>query len=34
YFVFGQLPDQWTWIGTAIIVAAGLYTLRRGKAKH
>nr|WP_271979775.1 DMT family transporter [Granulosicoccus sp.] len=33
YFVFGQLPDQWTWIGTAIIVAAGLYTLNRGKAK-
>lgn len=32
YFVFGQLPDQWTWIGTAIIVAAGLYTLKRGKA--
>ena len=34
YFVFGQLPDQWTWIGTAIIVAAGLYTLRRGNAKR
>lgn len=30
YFVFGQLPDQWTVIGTLIIVAAGIYTLRRG----
>ena len=29
YLVFGQLPDLWTWIGTAIIVAAGLFTLRR-----
>ncbi len=29
YFVFNQLPDQWTWTGTAIIVAAGLYTLQR-----
>lgn len=29
FFVFGQLPDHWTWIGTAIIVLAGLYTLRR-----
>lgn len=31
YFVFGHLPDKWTWIGTMIIVAAGLYTLQRGK---
>ncbi len=29
YFVFGQLPDLWTWVGTAIIVAAGLFTLYR-----
>jgi len=34
YFVFGQLPDQWTWIGTTIIVAAGLYTLKRGDIKR
>ena len=31
YLVFGQLPDRWTWIGTAIIVAAGLFTLRRSR---
>lgn len=29
YFVFGQLPDQWTWLGALIIVATGLYTLNR-----
>ncbi len=31
YFVFHQLPDKWTWIGTAIIVTAGLYTWQREK---
>ena len=31
YFVFHQLPDRWTWIGTAIIVLAGLYTWQREK---
>ena len=34
YFVFGQLPDHWTRIGTAIIVGAGIYTLRRDKIKN
>ena len=29
FLVFGQLPDGWTWVGTAIIVATGLYTLHR-----
>ncbi len=32
FLVFNQLPDYWTLIGTLIIVAAGLYTLRRGSA--
>ena len=31
YLVFGQLPDHWTMLGTGIIVAAGIYTLERGK---
>lgn len=31
YLVFDQLPDRWTWIGTAIIVTAGIYTLRRDR---
>lgn len=29
WLVFHQLPDLWTWVGAAIIVASGLYTLRR-----
>lgn len=29
WLIFDQLPDRWTWVGTAIIVATGLYTLRR-----
>lgn len=29
FLVFGQLPDFWTWIGAIIIIATGLYTLRR-----
>jgi len=29
YFVFGQLPDGWTWLGAMIICASGLYTLNR-----
>ncbi len=34
YLVFDQLPDQWTWAGTAVIVAAGIYTLQRDKIKR
>jgi drug/metabolite transporter (DMT)-like permease len=29
YLVFGQLPDLWTWVGAAIIVASGLFILCR-----
>jgi len=29
WVIFDQLPDNWTWLGTALIVATGLYTLRR-----
>lgn len=29
YFVFNEIPDAWTFLGAAIIVAAGLYTLHR-----
>ncbi|MBX2825470.1 MAG: DMT family transporter [Gammaproteobacteria bacterium] len=29
YLIFNQLPDLWTWLGTTIIVAAGIYTLHR-----
>lgn len=29
WLIFQQLPDGWTWIGAAIIVTTGLYTLHR-----
>lgn len=29
YIVFGQLPDGWTMLGSAIIVASGLYIVQR-----
>lgn len=29
YLIFGQLPDLWTWIGAAIIIVTGAYTLNR-----
>ena len=29
WLVFDQLPDLWTWIGAAIIVATGLYIMHR-----
>lgn len=29
YLIFGQFPDFWAWIGAAIIVTSGLYTLQR-----
>jgi drug/metabolite transporter (DMT)-like permease len=37
YFVFGQLPDVWTWVGAAIIVSSGLFILyceRRSKVTN
>jgi drug/metabolite transporter (DMT)-like permease len=27
FLVFGQLPDTWTWVGSFVIVASGLYML-------
>jgi drug/metabolite transporter (DMT)-like permease len=29
YVVFAERPDLWVWVGTAIIVLSGLYTLMR-----
>lgn len=29
WFVFGQLPDEWTWVGSFIIFATGIYMVRR-----
>lgn len=29
YVIFQQLPDMWTWIGTSVIIASGMYTIWR-----
>lgn len=29
FIIFAQLPDMWTWIGTAIVVGSGIYSLYR-----
>ena len=29
WFVFGQLPDEWTWFGASIILVTGIYMVRR-----
>ena len=34
WLVFGQLPDGWTWLGTAIILATGLYLINRERMRH
>jgi len=32
YLVFGQVPDHWTLVGAAIVIATGLYLLHRERA--
>lgn len=33
--VFGERPDIWTWIGSAIVIATGIYTLlREGRTRR
>jgi drug/metabolite transporter (DMT)-like permease len=34
WLVFGQLPDRWTFIGGAVVVASGLYLLYRERVRH
>jgi drug/metabolite transporter (DMT)-like permease len=29
WLLFGHLPDMWTWVGAAIIIATGLYIMNR-----
>ncbi|MBX2838633.1 MAG: DMT family transporter [Gammaproteobacteria bacterium] len=33
FLFFDQLPDLWTLVGTVIIIAAGIYTLKRSEAR-
>lgn len=30
---FGTFPDGWTWVGTAIVIASGLYVLHRERVR-
>ena len=34
YIAFSELPDQWSIIGTAVIIAAAVYLLRRGQREN
>jgi drug/metabolite transporter (DMT)-like permease len=34
FFIFGELPDVWTVIGAAFIVASGLYTAHRERVRR
>lgn len=33
WFVFGQFPDRWTFVGAAIVIASGLYLLYRERVR-
>ena len=34
YVAFGDFPDQWTWIGVAVIVCSGIYISLRERRLH
>ena len=35
FWAYGEVPDQWTWAGTAVIVVSGIYIARReAKRSH
>jgi drug/metabolite transporter (DMT)-like permease len=34
WFVFGEWPTTWVWVGVALIMASGLYTLHRERIRH
>ena len=29
FFLFGEVPDLWTWVGAAVIAASAIYIARR-----
>ena len=33
FLLFGEIPDQWTWIGAGVIVAANIYMAQREAAR-
>ena len=34
YFVFGDIPDFWSWVGAGVIVCSGLYIGHRERIRH
>ncbi|CAN5874823.1 DMT family transporter [soil metagenome] len=34
YFLFGDLPDFWSWVGAGVIVSSGLYIGHRERIRH
>ena len=34
YIVFSELPDQWSIIGTLVIISSAVYLLRRGQVER
>jgi drug/metabolite transporter (DMT)-like permease len=34
YFVFGNIPDRWTVIGSSTVIGSGLYLLYRERVRH
>jgi drug/metabolite transporter (DMT)-like permease len=34
FLIFGEVPDVWTVVGAAVIVASGLYTAHRERVRH
>ncbi|MGL4973717.1 MAG: EamA/RhaT family transporter, partial [Bosea sp. (in: a-proteobacteria)] len=33
WLIFGQLPDRWTFVGAAIVIASGLYLIYRERVR-
>ena len=33
YFIFGELPDMWTFVGSGVVIASGLYLLHRERIR-
>jgi drug/metabolite transporter (DMT)-like permease len=34
YVIFGDMPDFWTWVGAAVIIASGLYVGYRERVRY
>ena len=34
YLVFGDLPDRWTLLGSAVVIASGIYLVHRERVLH